>query len=143
MWSKTLLRTRVEQAPVVAANASENRIGSAAPTALANGYIVPEGYILDPADTEPEMGDRVIKPGSPDVGVMAWIEELDEDDFNHPQNAEWVAGDIARNDIEPYLGYAVQFDHGTDIIEVGQRGFHREHGVPRTTVQEWLKAINA
>lgn len=29
------------------------------------------------------------------------------------------------------------------VDEIGQRGFQREHGVPRTTVQEWLKAIKA
>jgi hypothetical protein len=28
------------------------------------------------------------------------------------------------------------------VEEIGQRGFHREHSVPRTTVQEWVKAIN-
>jgi len=186
-------RTRVEQAPVITANADENRIASAEPTAFANGYIVPDGYEFDPADPEPAMGDRVIKAGSPDIGIMCWVEELDEDDCEHPQNAEWVSGDITRDEIDCYIGYAVQFEHGTDIIavkdgedcglriiveveddediltedeeltfyheatgltftasaiksevaEIGQRGFHREHGVPRTTVQEWLKAINA
>lgn len=29
------------------------------------------------------------------------------------------------------------------VTEIGQRGFARKYGVPRTTVQEWLKAINA
>jgi len=29
----------------------------------------------------------------------------------------------------------------TIVDDIGQRGFDREYGVPRTTVQEWLKAI--
>jgi len=186
-------RDRLETSAVVSSD-SEHRLSTVAPTPLANGYLVPDGYILDPTDDKPVMGDRVIKPGSDDIGIMAWMSELNEYDFNHPQNDEWIAGDIARSDIDVYFGYSVQFDHGTDVIvvrdgedcglrviieddefehhdedvveeltfyheatdltfgasevkyqvsEIGQRGFHRKYGVPRTTVQEWLKAINA
>lgn len=198
-------RSYVENAPVVAADPGENRVTAAAPTPLANGYLVPEGWDIDPSDPWPEDGDTVIKPGSAEVGEVNYQHELDIDDSEHPNNPEWIAGDIARNDAGEYILISVNFpdrvesfvnaegddcklrvvyeldddddDAGefwpgesvqdepddepltfyheatgqtftatevSDIVDdIGQRGFQRQHGVPRTTVQEWLKAIRA
>ncbi len=215
-------RDRIETATMVTATPSENRVDAASPDNHNKGYIVPEGYEVD--DGWPEDGDTVIKPGSVHVGRVIEQDELDIDDQEHPENDEWVAGDIARNDAKPFLYMVVDFngtretfvfpdgdDSGVRVVtevedpeycygcgeelydgqyqcdecdmqdyedemaleenddnveeepltflheatglaftatevteivdDIGQRGFQREYNVPRTTVQEWLKAI--
>lgn len=217
-------RDRIETATMVTATPDENRVDAASPTNHNKGYIVPEGYDMD--DGWPEDGDSVIKPGSIHVGRVIEQDELDIDDQEHPENDEWVAGDIARNDAKLFLYMVVDFngiretfvfpdgdDSGVRVVlevedeycdecgdmvdpgygtcddceaqaweeqhemdeaeaadmeateealtfmheatglvftatevsaivdDIGQRGFQREYSVPRTTVQEWLKAI--
>lgn len=220
-------RDRIENATMVNSTPSENWVYAAAPGDGNKGYIVPDGYEM--LDHEPDEGDSVIKPGSLHVGHVVEYGELDLDGPEHPDNSEWVHGDIARNDAGNYNVYYVDFNDGretfvvkdgeegtlrvvhdvpeeddaycnecgdavdfdgetcddceaqaweeqmaledaeaedmavqeealtfmheatgqvftatqaTDIVDdIGQRGFHREYNVPRTTVQEWLKAI--
>jgi len=212
-------RDRVENATVVKAEPSENRVDAAEPEA-AKGFICPDGYEI--SDWEPSEGDYVIKPGSTEVGTVTEYGELDLDETEHPDNAEWVHGDIAKNDAGSYNIWYVNFSGGLEkfiaedgeevnlrvvmesedeepnycdecgdeiddtdsmcweceadeeerqreldeaeeepltfmheatgqvftatqvnqiVDDIGQRGFHRQYGVPRTTVQEWLKAI--
>lgn len=220
-------RDRVENATMVKADPSQNRVDAAQPTA-AKGYIPPEGW--DMLDREPDEGDYVIKLGSTDIGTVVEYGELDLDEPEHPDNSEWVHGDIAKNDAGCYNIFYVDFSDGREtfvvkdgeevnlravienedydeddaaycdecgdevdfdgeicdyceaqafedemgyddeeenaaaeepltflheatgqaftatqvsqiVDDIGQRGFDREYGVPRTTVQEWLKAI--
>jgi len=181
-------RDKIESAQVVASTPDENRIDAAKPTAMANGYIVPDEWELH--DEWPEDGDCVIKPGSLEIGTVTYQECIDVTDVDHPDNAAWDAGDIARNSVGDYSLFSVHFYDGDEVFvspdgeesvlrvvipieeeevaeetltflheatrqaftatqvvnivdDIGQRGFQREYDIPRTTVQEWLKAIRA
>lgn len=214
-------RDRIENATMVHAAPDENRVEASEPSG-AKGYIPPEGYTV--LDHEPDDGDYVIKPGSTEIGHVIECGELDLDEPEHPDNKDWVYGDIARNDAGNYNIWYVDFPGGretfvaedgeevslraveededdraycdecgdevdfegetcddceaqafedemaledeapeepltffheatgqvftaTQVLEgiaehKGQRGMSRATGVPRTTIQEWLKAID-
>lgn len=68
------------------------------------------------------------------VYQVEFIEDEEEDD----------APEEALTFMHEATGLVFTATEVTEIVdEIGQRGFHREYGVPRTTVQEWLKAIAA
>ncbi len=112
-------RDRIENATMVHATPDENRVEASEPT-TAHGYIPPEGYDL--LDHEPEEGDYVVKLGSPEIGCVIECGELDLDEPEHPDNKEWVWGDIARNDAGNYNIWYVDFPSGREsfVAEDGE-----------------------
>jgi len=102
----------VENTPVIQSKNQDNVVRAATNT-TAGGYILPVGYAFDPYDSEPVVGELVIRPGSDEIGELIYdAEVLDPDDVQHPDNDMWVSGDIARNDCGDYLMYTARFPSG-------------------------------
>lgn len=89
-------------------NAGKVEIGSGAVYEV-SGYKITE-------DIEPSEGEFAYHPESGRVGKIVGFYELNYNDSDHPDNDDWVNGDMAGHEIEPVTAFEVDFGDTVQTI---------------------------